>query len=209
LYVPEPELLGSLDALTTTGPGATLAESVDLPPVTLQLGDAARTDASQVWSARELNERLWRENQNVVVVNGSAEQLNQTLASLAAQPGVAIVPAQEELAEVRARLLQRDVKLEQAGEPQPQLKKHALSRVADAPAQQDFGKPQQTTQPAQPADSAASEPARGKGGGTSSSPASEQSGAAHTTKMFYVYFRRVPDTTPAAQAAPAAKPEDR
>ena len=29
----------------------------------------------------------------MVVVNGSAEQLNQTLASLAALPGVAIVPA--------------------------------------------------------------------------------------------------------------------
>ena len=46
--MPEPQLLGSLDALTTTGPGATLAERVDLPPVTLQSGDAARTDALHI-----------------------------------------------------------------------------------------------------------------------------------------------------------------
>ena len=110
--VPQGELLGSLDelrksncvdVLATDGSVKALPEGTALPEGMLQSGVVAGASISAVPSTVELREQLDRTSQNVLVVNGSADQIRQTLTNLAAQPGVAIELAPAELDAIRNR----------------------------------------------------------------------------------------------------------
>ena len=112
VHVPQGELLGSLDelrksncvdVLATDESVKALPEGTALPEGMLQSLVVAGASIRAVPSMAELREQLGRASQNVLVVNGSADQIRQTLTNLAAQPGVAIELAPAELNAIRNR----------------------------------------------------------------------------------------------------------
>lgn len=200
--VPEPGLVGSLDVLRklnhdewpADGVRTTLADGQDMLPIRMRPGAANSLGTPIVPLARELQEDLARGDQTLLVVNGSAEEIHQTLVNLAAQPDVAIEPAQEELAQVHGRWLVRS--------------KGATSRTANAPVQPADKKQQGAYRPAESGDRADVEPAAEAAGRPLQSPQKGQVVAAENMTMVYVYFRLLPETAPPA-AAPAEKANDR
>ena len=183
-----------VQVLATDGSVMALLEGEASPQAGRQFDDAADKQSSAATVELPLGTQLVRGDPNVLVVNGSADQIRATLANLAAQPDVAIEPVPAELDAVRTRWLMQSSENKEASTP-----------PVDAPRQPAGEKTEEAAQPAQTGDSAALA-RRSKGQPLPLLPQESQGELAKAKRMIYVYFRLQPDTLP---SAPAAKPDQR
>ena len=123
--------------LATDGSVMALLDGEAVPQAGLQFDDAADKKSSAATLELRLGTQLARGDSEVLVVNGSADQIRATLANLAAQPDVAIEPVPAELAAVRTRWLMQSTE-----------DKEALTQPVDAPRQPAGEKTEVAAQPA-------------------------------------------------------------
>jgi len=140
VQIPQRQLLESLgqlqktsrvDVLMTDG---RLADGNRAPSEQMQPEDAGQAAPDALPSVELLGEQLLGDQQNVLVVDGSADDIRQSLVDLAAQPGIAIDPAQrdEELLDLQVRQLRRAEDKDQSGRAGMARLRQSLDRTVGA-----------------------------------------------------------------------------
>lgn len=115
VQIPQRQLLDSLGQLQKTNRVDVLMTDGRLAEASRPLSEQMQPDAAAqaapdaVPSVQLLGEQLLGDRQNVLIVDGSADDIRQSLVDLVAQPGIAIDPAQreEELLDLQVRKLRR------------------------------------------------------------------------------------------------------